>query len=82
MGGSTRVPVYHWALPEDLEPLCSAVRSIIAGNRDVALFLTAVQVVHLVEVAEQMGETSKMGVLIHEAAARANDLLNAKRNHG
>jgi hypothetical protein len=48
----------------------------------VALFLTAVQVVHLVEVAEQMGETSKMGVLIHEAAARANDLLNAKRNHG
>jgi uroporphyrinogen-III synthase len=115
---STRVPVYHWALPEDLESLRSAVRSIVAGGVDVIVFLTAVQVVHLVEVAEQMGEKTgllremqksvvlsigpsttealakigvtpdyepshpKMGILIHEAAARANDLLNAKRSHG
>ena len=113
----TRVPVYHWALPVDLEPLRSAVRSIIAGSIDVIVFLTAVQVVHLVEVAEQMGEKPdllremqksvvlsigpsttealakigvtpdyepshpKMGILIHEAAARAKDLLNAKRSH-
>src|SRR5579875_2758613 len=27
----TRVPVYQWALPEDLEPLRSAVRSIAEG---------------------------------------------------
>jgi len=50
----TRVPVYHWALPEDLEPLRSAVRSMSAGTIDVIVFLTAVQVVHLVQVAEQM----------------------------
>ena len=114
----TRVPVYHWALPVDLEPLRSAVRSIVAGSIDVIVFLTAVQVVHLVEVAEQMAEKTdllremqksvvlsigpsttealakigvtpdyepshpKMGILIHEAAARAKDLLNAKRRHG
>jgi uroporphyrinogen-III synthase len=52
----TRVPVYHWALPLDLEPLRNAVRSIVAGTVDVLVFLTAVQVVHLVQVAEQMGD--------------------------
>ena len=51
----TRVPVYHWALPLDLDPLRSAVRSIVDGTIDVILFLTAIQVVHLVQVAEQMG---------------------------
>jgi uroporphyrinogen-III synthase len=111
----TRVPVYHWALPEDLEPLRSAVRSIVAGTIDVIVFLTAVQVVHLVMVAEQMSAKDdllkemrktvvlsigpstteelarigiqpdyepshpKMGILIHEAAERASDLLDAKR---
>ena len=114
----TRVPVYHWALPLDLEPLRNAVRSIVAGAVDVLVFLTAVQVVHLVQVAEQMGEKRqiccrqygkpsfspsgqarrknwpkigippdlepshpRMGILIHEGAARANDLLQRNRSH-
>lgn len=115
----TTVPVYHWALPLDLEPLRGAVRSIVTGAIDVIVFLTAVQAVHLVQVAEQMGmkdnllramrkivvlsigpstteelaricvppdfEPShpRMGILIHEAAARAVDLRNAKQreNH-
>jgi uroporphyrinogen-III synthase len=57
---STRVPVYHWALPEDLESLRSAVRSIVAGSVDVIVFLTAVQVVHLVQIAEQMGAKNEL----------------------
>jgi uroporphyrinogen-III synthase len=113
---ATRVPVYHWALPEDLEPLRSAVRAIVSGSVDVLVFLTAVQVIHLVQVAEQMGGKAdllkemqkavilsigpstteelarigiqpdyepshpKMGILVHEAAARAGDLLTAKRS--
>jgi uroporphyrinogen-III synthase len=112
----TRVPVYHWALPLDLEPLRNAVRSIVAGAVDVLVFLTAIQVVHLVQVAEQMGAKDgmlkaigktvvlsigpstteelarvgispdlepshpRMGILIHEGAARAGDLLNRKRS--
>ena len=51
----TRVPVYQWALPEDLAPLEAAVRAIAAGHIDVALFTTATQVVHLLKVAESMG---------------------------
>ena len=50
----TRVPVYQWELPEDLEPLRSAVRGIAGGEFDVALFTTATQIVHLMKVAGTM----------------------------
>jgi uroporphyrinogen-III synthase len=52
----TRVPVYQWALPDDLEPLRNSIRSIIARDIDVVVFLAAVQVTHLFRVAEQMGQ--------------------------
>jgi uroporphyrinogen-III synthase len=51
----TSVPVYRWALPEDLEPLRYAVRSIAAGEIDVAIFTTATQVVHLLQMAGDLG---------------------------
>lgn len=50
----TKVPVYQWALPEDLRPLREAVLGISSGGIDVVLFTTAIQVVHLFLVAEQM----------------------------
>jgi uroporphyrinogen-III synthase len=50
----TRVPVYQWALPEDLEPLRAAAHAVAAGRVDVALFTTGTQVVHLLQVAEMM----------------------------
>jgi uroporphyrinogen-III synthase len=50
----TRVPVYQWTLPEDLEPLRAAVRAVAGGEIDVALFTTATQVVHLLKVAGMM----------------------------
>jgi uroporphyrinogen-III synthase len=51
----TKVPVYQWALPEDLRPLREAVHSVANGSVDVVLFMTAVQVIHLFQVAEEMG---------------------------
>ena len=51
----TRVPVYRWALPEDLEPLRAALRALAGGEIDVALFTTATQLVHLLQVARDMG---------------------------
>ena len=51
----TKVPVYQWALPEDLEPLRETVRQLVRGSIDVVLFMTAVQVLHLFQVAETMG---------------------------
>jgi len=51
----TRVPVYRWALPEDLEPLRVAVRALAEKQIDVVLLTTATQVVHLLQVAASMG---------------------------
>jgi uroporphyrinogen-III synthase len=51
----TKVPVYQWALPEDLQPLRECVLGLLKGMVDVVLFMTAVQVIHLFRVAEQMG---------------------------
>src|SRR5262249_49279572 len=46
-----RVPIYRWALPEDLGPLRAAIAELLAGRIDVALFTSATQVEHLFRVA-------------------------------
>jgi uroporphyrinogen-III synthase len=51
----TRVPVYQWALPNDLAPLRAAIKAIPEGAFEVALFTTAVQAVHLFQVAAELG---------------------------
>jgi uroporphyrinogen-III synthase len=56
----TKVPVYQWALPEDLRPLREAVHSVANSSVDVVLFMTAVQVIHLFQVAEEMGLRSEL----------------------
>ena len=56
----TRVPVYQWALPDDLEPLRNAVRAIAEGKVDVVVFLSGIQVAHLFRVAEMMELTDSL----------------------
>jgi uroporphyrinogen-III synthase len=56
----TRVPVYQWALPEDIQPLREAVLALAHGHVDVALFMNAAQVTHLFQVAEQLGYTDAL----------------------
>jgi uroporphyrinogen-III synthase len=50
----TQVPVYEWALPQDIGPLRNAVQAIAAGEVDVALFTTSIQVLHLLKIAVEM----------------------------
>ncbi len=50
----TCVPIYQWALPEDLAPLQAAVKALAAGEIDVALFTTSVQLAHLFQIAAEM----------------------------
>jgi uroporphyrinogen-III synthase len=50
----TRVPVYQWALPEDLAPLRAAVQALAEGSIDVVLFTTGVQAAHLFQVAKEI----------------------------
>jgi uroporphyrinogen-III synthase len=51
----TTVPVYQWDLPEDTRPLREAVRRLAAGQFDVVLFTTSIQVVHLLRIAAEVG---------------------------
>jgi uroporphyrinogen-III synthase len=51
----TRVPVYRWALPEDVAPLQAAATAIARGELDVVLFTTSAQIVHLEQIAEAQG---------------------------
>ena len=50
----TRVPVYRWALPEDVGPLKNAVTAIARGDVDVVMFTTSVQLVHLWQMVEEL----------------------------
>ena len=49
------VPIYKWALPDDLGPIRSACDNIIAGQVDVILVTNAMQVDHVMQVMEQDG---------------------------
>lgn len=49
----TTIPVYQWALPLDTAPLREAVKRLAAGEFDVALFTTSVQIPHLMKIAAE-----------------------------
>lgn len=51
----TPVRVYQWDLPEDIQPLREAIRRIVEGQADVALFTTSIQVDHLFRLAAEAG---------------------------
>ena len=51
----TAVPVYQWDLPEDTGPLREAVRRIAAGEADVAIFTTSIQIAHLFRITAEKG---------------------------
>ncbi len=60
----TPVRVYQWDLPEDTAPLYEAARRLAAGEFDVVLFTTAIQVAHLARAArEQSIENEAMDAL-------------------
>jgi len=56
----TRLPVYQWALPEDIQPLREAVIALAHGHVDVVLFMNAGQVAHLFLMADRMGYTDEL----------------------
>lgn len=60
----TALPVYQWALPEDIGPLQRAIQEIVNGNIDVLLITSANQIHNLMEVATQdgLGEAVRHGL--------------------
>ncbi|MBL8855209.1 MAG: uroporphyrinogen decarboxylase [Planctomycetaceae bacterium] len=49
------VTIYRWLLPDDIEPLQANIRRLVAGEIDIAMFTSAQQVVHLMQVADALG---------------------------
>ena len=56
----TSVPIYKWALPEDLVPLESAVTAIAEGRFDVVILTAGIQLAHLLQVAARMGREAEV----------------------
>ena len=87
------VPVYRWALPEDIRPLQEAVRRLAAVRADVALFTSATQVEHLMQVARDAGAADdvrtgvacvvvgSVGPVCSEALARAGFPVDVEPTH-
>jgi uroporphyrinogen-III synthase len=51
----TAVPTYQWAMPDDLAPLREAAAAVAAGQIDVLVITSGIQLVHFVRVARDMG---------------------------
>ncbi len=56
----TAVPIYRWALPEDLTPLHNAIKAIASFDADISLFTNAQQIHHLIQVATDDGLKQKL----------------------
>lgn len=53
------VPVYRWALPEDIAPLKQVLGEILAGNVQVMLITNAAQIDHVLQIVEQEGKSAQ-----------------------
>ena len=75
----TCVTIYRWTLPDDCGPLREAVRRIADRECDVVIFTTSIQLVHLLEVAEQMGRAGEVRRALQEdlVVASVGPIMNA-----
>lgn len=48
------VPVYRWAMPDNIEPVKEAIRELLAGEVDVSLWTAGSQIQNVFAVAETM----------------------------
>ncbi len=80
----TAVPVYQWALPEDLGPLRGAIGELVKGTIDLLLVTSANQVHNLMRVASEMGaeEAVRKGLERALVASVGPIASEALRDHG
>jgi uroporphyrinogen-III synthase len=80
----TPVPVYQYALPDDVAPLRAAVEAVIAGAIDVTLLTTATQALHLFEIATEMGRADELRAALRRVviASIGPTTTEGLREHG
>jgi uroporphyrinogen-III synthase len=77
-----RVPIYSWALPDDLGPLRSAIAAICGCKVDIALFTSTTQVYHLFTVAGADAERLRTGLHRMVVGSIGPVCSEALREHG
>ncbi len=55
----TPVPIYKWALPDDIAPLRMVLNAIVTGQVNVLLITNAAQIDHVMQLLEQEGTTAQ-----------------------
>ena len=55
----TPVPIYKWALPDDIAPLRRVLNAIVTGQVNVLLITNAAQIDHVMQLLEQEGTTAQ-----------------------
>jgi uroporphyrinogen-III synthase len=72
--GATVTPVtlYRWEMPDDMEPLKEAARRLAAGDVDVVLFTSSIQLDHLLEAARGLGVEEHARSALREGVAVAS----------
>jgi uroporphyrinogen-III synthase len=78
------VPIYRWAMPEDVAPLRRAVWAIVRGEIDVVILTAGIQLVHLLRVAAEMElEAAVRRGLEHALVASIGPMTSEElRRHG
>jgi len=78
------VPIYKWALPENLGPIRRAIDEIIAGRVNVVLITNAAQVDHVMQVLEQEGKVQAFRAALHRlvVASIGPTASERLRHHG
>ena len=78
------VPIYKWALPEDLGPIRHALDEIIAGRVHVMLVTNAAQVDHVMQVLEQDGKVAPFRAVLQKmvVASIGPTASERLRHHG
>ncbi len=77
-------PVYQWALPEDTAPLKQAIAELLQGKFRAALFTTGVQIDHLLQCADQLGNRAEVTAALAKLflASIGPTCTEALREHG
>jgi uroporphyrinogen-III synthase len=75
------VPIYKWALPEDLGPIRHALDEIIAGRVNVILITNAAQVDHVMRVLEQDGKVERFRAALEKLVVASIGPTASERLH-
>lgn len=78
------VPIYKWALPQDLAPMRHALDEIMAGRVSVILITNAAQIDHVMQVLEQDGKVERFRAAIERliVASIGPTASERLRHHG